>query len=417
MQANSNWAIECRGQLFPIPPQGLAIGRGSENALALPDDQVSRRHATIWFAQGGVFIRDEDSTNGTFVNGRRIAGTVPLRAGDQIQIGRAILRVQLGGGLGGAPNIQPTYRGSSNQTWIIVAGAISLFALIVAGIALAIVMRPSAPTNIALGAPSPALALATATRPNVIFTPTGTPALIASPTVARTNTPTLAPTAVPAKDPIQVALMASVLIIVQVGTTDNAMIGSGSIIDPRGLILTNSHVVRDAETDKPFNNADIIYIGIFTAADKAPEPRFRAEIVARDRALDLAVLKINATFEGKPPPADLQLPTIPLGNSDEVQMNEPLTVIGYPGTGQAGSKLSSRTVTLTRGVVSGFAENRAWIKTDTEIGHGNSGGMAINATGKLIGVPTSVKADTDHLGNIGYIRPINLAKVLIEKVK
>lgn len=419
MQGYSSWVIEFQGRHYAIPPNGLRIGRGQDNEIVLQDDQVSRRHATVWVVQGNVYIRDERSTNGTFVRGQRIAAPTLLRPGDQVQIGRALLRVQTGRTPGAPAYAQPVYRGSSNQTWMIVAGVTFLLCtFIAAGIALVFVLKPSAPSNIAFSTPSPTLAYATTTSPSTILAPTPPLSPIPSLTLSvPTNTPMPTQTMLPTRDPIQVALMASVLIIVPIGTTDNVMIGSGSIIDPRGLILTNSHVVRDSTTDKPFNNSDLIYIAVYVSADKAPDLRFRAEIVARDRALDLAVLKINALFDGKPLPSDLNLVAVPLGDSDQVQIRDRLIVVGYPGTGQSGTRLSSRTVTLTEGVVAGFAENRAWIKTDTEIGHGNSGGMALNVAGKLIGVPTAGKMDADGTGKMGYIRPINLAKPLIERAK
>lgn len=75
------------------------------------------------------------------------------------------------------------------------------------------------------------------------------------------------------------------------------------------------------------------------------------------------------------------------------------------------------TIRLTDGVVSGFLENRAWIKIAAEISSGNSGGAAINAAGKLIGIPTSVRSHRRVGGKIGYIRPVNLAKSVLAKAR
>jgi S1-C subfamily serine protease len=79
------------------------------------------------------------------------------------------------------------------------------------------------------------------------------------------------------------------------------------------------------------------------------------------------------------------------------------------------------TVTLTRGTVAGFhndgVQPRAWIKTDTEISPGNSGGMAINAAGELVGIPTWVSSEERTMGRIGVLRPVNLAKPLIDQVR
>jgi S1-C subfamily serine protease len=102
---------------------------------------------------------------------------------------------------------------------------------------------------------------------------------------------------------------------------------------------------------------------------------------------------------------------VPIGDSDTIQIGDTLSVLGFPGLG-------GETVTLTRGTVSGFhgeaGLTRAWVKTDTEINRGNSGGMALNDAGELIGIPTFVGTDVYVTGKLGYIRPVNLARSLIE---
>lgn len=81
------------GQIHPIPERGLRIGRAAGNDLTLADDEVSRYHATVWVHGGQVYIRDEHSTNGTWVNERRITAPTPLRPGDRIRLGRTVLEV------------------------------------------------------------------------------------------------------------------------------------------------------------------------------------------------------------------------------------------------------------------------------------------------------------------------------------
>lgn len=386
MQGYSSWVIEFQGRHYAIPPNGLRIGRGQDNEIVLPDDQASRRHATIWVAQGNVYIRDEGSTNGTFVRGQRVAAPMILRAGDQVQIGRAILRAQISGGPSAPAGAQPIYHGSPNQTWIIVTGVIFLCAFVATGIALVSALRPSAPSNIAFGTPSPIQAYTTVTSPNAV-----------------SRTPST-------KDPIRTALMASVLIIVQLGTTDNVMFGSGSIIDPRGLILTNYHVVRDPNTRQPYNNRELIVVAINSTPERAPDRLFLAAILQADVNLDLAILKLTARADGKPLPADLGLSVIALGNSDTVQIGDRIQLIGFP-------EIGGNTVTMNEGIISGFLLDRAWMKTGGQVNPGNSGGMAINAAGELIGIPTIKVSDPRLGGQIGLLRPINLAKPLIDKAK
>jgi S1-C subfamily serine protease len=108
---------------------------------------------------------------------------------------------------------------------------------------------------------------------------------------------------------------------------------------------------------------------------------------------------------------------VPLGKSEDlVPGSSEVYVIGYPGVGGA-------TINVTRGTVSGFlgqdgGPGRFWIKTDAAIGHGNSGGTAIDETGMLIGIPTAFKpSDSDDNEHVGLVRPVELARPLIAKAE
>lgn len=214
--------------------------------------------------------------------------------------------------------------------------------------------------------------------------------------------------------------------------------GSGSIISPDGLILTNAHVVlSDA-----YYEVDHLIIALTVAQDAPAQAAYLAEVVQADAALDLAILRITRDLNNQPvDPGSLNLPTVPLGDSDQLQLGDTLTILGYPGIG-------GNTITLTRGEVSGFTGdrvygNRSFIKTSATIAGGNSGGMATNSHNELVGVPTQVGyggegeivdcralADTNGDGVInnldsciptgGFInalRPIKLALPLIEAAK
>ena len=84
---------EMAGRTFPLPDDGeLVIGRATSAALALPGDSfVSSRHARVFRRDGGVWVEDLGSTNGTYVNGGRISAATPLRTGDRLQVGRTVL--------------------------------------------------------------------------------------------------------------------------------------------------------------------------------------------------------------------------------------------------------------------------------------------------------------------------------------
>ena len=163
--------------------------------------------------------------------------------------------------------------------------------------------------------------------------------------------------------------------------------GSGSVITDDGLILTNAHVVTSSESAP-----DVVDIAVTGPADAPPAPTYHAQVIARDVPADLAVLRISSSLDGAPYEIG-SIPPIPIADSDAVQIGDDLQILGYPGIG-------GETITYTSGEVSGFTGdatfgNRAWIKTDATIAGGNSGGLAANVRGELVGVPTQAAAGTD----------------------
>lgn len=246
--------------------------------------------------------------------------------------------------------------------------------------------------------------------------------------------PVIAPTAAPMGSTADLAkATVQILAMRTVGNDfDVVWSGSGTVIDAIGLILTNGHVVDDR-----LGEYDVLGVAVTGRTDEPPELKYLAEIASADYELDLAVIRIVADINGEPVQANL--PAVPLGDSDRVEIGDHLRVLGYPGIG-------GETITFTEGAVSGFTseravDGRAWIKTDATIAGGNSGGMAVNSAGQLIGVPTRASGgsiegdivdcrpvvDTNRDGLIddndtcvpigGFInglRPINLALPLIE---
>ena len=214
--------------------------------------------------------------------------------------------------------------------------------------------------------------------------------------------------------------------------------GSGSIISPDGFILTNAHVVLP---DRYFP-IDALKIALTLEDDQPPVISYYAEVLQADEPLDIAVLRITTDLDGNPVDyASLDLPYVPLGDADDLHLGDSIRILGYPGIG-------GETITLTTGEVSGFTSeeergDRAFIKTSATIAGGNSGGLAANPEGYLIGIPTQlgyggedqfvdcrVLADTNRDGKIddrdsciptgGFInalRPVNLAFPLIEAAR
>lgn len=222
------------------------------------------------------------------------------------------------------------------------------------------------------------------------------------------------------------------------GETRIGWTGSGTIVSPDGLILTNAHVVL------PDQHYDVTGLVVYLTVDPSlpPQPKYKAEVVQADVALDLAVLRLTTDMDGNPLDARaLNLPAARLGNADSLQLGDRIIILGYPGIGGS-------TITLTSGEVAGFtAESgvgpRAFIKTSATIAGGNSGGLAANMRGELIGIPTQmgyggndqfvdcrILADTNRDGVIdkrdacvptgGFInalRPVNLALPYIGAAK
>ena len=216
--------------------------------------------------------------------------------------------------------------------------------------------------------------------------------------------------------------------------------GSGSIVSEDGLILTNAHVVLP---DKVYGDIDALEVSLTIDDDQPPQPTFLAETVVADPDLDIAVIKIVSTLNGNPVDADIlrNLPVVELGDSDRLALGDELFILGYPGIG-------GENITMTSGRVAGFTnepgvKGRAYIKTNATIAGGNSGGLAADKDGSLMGIPTQlgyggddqyvdcrVLADTNGDGEInsddgcvptgGFInalRPINLALPLLQQAQ
>ncbi len=163
--------------------------------------------------------------------------------------------------------------------------------------------------------------------------------------------------------------------------------GSGVIVKADGTILTNAHVVT-SQASCAFTS---IGVGITVDSSSPSQVLYRADVLAVDEALDLAVLRITGMLD---PDSDDELPaefpSAPLGDSDTVELGDSMRILGYPVIG-------GETITLTTGTVSGFTAQagigaRALIKTDATISAGNSGGMAIDPDGRVIGIPTKARA-------------------------
>lgn len=171
--------------------------------------------------------------------------------------------------------------------------------------------------------------------------------------------------------------------------------GSGVIISDDGYIVTNNHVV---------NNADELMV---TLSNKKT---YKAKVIGTDPSYDLAVIKIDATG----------LPFLLYGNSDELKIGQWVLAIGYP--------LNLET-TVTAGIVSAKARSlglnrdktgnasagvESFIQTDAAVNQGNSGGALINTDGKLVGINSAIASPTGSYAGYSYAIPVNIAKKVVD---
>jgi Do/DeqQ family serine protease len=169
-------------------------------------------------------------------------------------------------------------------------------------------------------------------------------------------------------------------------------LGSGVIVDPSGLVVTNNHVIEGASEVK------------VSLADKR---ELEAEIVLKDSRTDLAVLRLKSERE--------RFPALELGNSDELQVGDVVLAIGNPfGVGQ----------TVTHGIVSalartqvGISDYQFFIQTDAAINPGNSGGALADMAGRLVGINTAIFSRSGGSQGIGFAIPANMVKVVVASAK
>ena len=167
-------------------------------------------------------------------------------------------------------------------------------------------------------------------------------------------------------------------------------LGSGVIVDPEGLIITNNHVIESAEDVRVALN---------------DRREFSAEILIRDERTDLAVLRVNG--------ADAPLPALAFGDSEGLEVGDVVLAIGNPfGVGQ----------TVTQGIVSALARTQVgvtdfqfFIQTDAAINPGNSGGALIDLSGRLVGINTAIFSRSGGSNGIGFAIPAEMVRVVLNQ--
>ena len=169
-------------------------------------------------------------------------------------------------------------------------------------------------------------------------------------------------------------------------------LGSGVLIDPNGLVVTNNHVIE---------GADQVRVSL-------PDKReFEAEIALKDARSDLAVLRIKSANE--------RFPALDFADSDALAVGDVVLAIGNPfAVGQ----------TVTHGIVSavartqvGITDYQFFIQTDAAINPGNSGGALVDLAGRLVGINTAIFSRSGGSQGIGFAIPANMVKVVVASAK
>jgi serine protease Do len=172
-------------------------------------------------------------------------------------------------------------------------------------------------------------------------------------------------------------------------------LGSGFIVDPRGYIITNNHVI---------DKADKIYVKLSTDSEDSTDPGRLATVVGVDKDTDIAVIKIQA---------NTPLPTVKLGNSEGAQVGDWVLAIGEPfglsETVSAGIISAENRSINEGGDANGVAKNefQKFIQTDAAINPGNSGGPLVDMAGQVIGMNTAIFTQSAGNEGIGFAMPSN----------
>ena len=166
-------------------------------------------------------------------------------------------------------------------------------------------------------------------------------------------------------------------------------LGSGFLIDPKGYIITNNHVI---------DKADEIVVTLFD------DSRYNAVVIGKDKMTDLALIKIDA---------NKSLPFVEFGDSDALKVGDWILAIGNP-FGLGGSVTAGIVSAKSRDIDAGSYDN--FIQTDASINQGSSGGPMFNMQGKVVGINTAIFSSTGASMGIGFATPINLSKFVIEEL-
>lgn len=372
--------------IFPVG-QPVRVGRDPELEAVTDHPLVSRNYHGLLTSDYGGATYTDSSSRGTYLNGRqlkaplRITEPVTLRLGDPAT----------GEELGVTPPLSMD-RLKANQRRRVMGTRLKVLAGVIAAI---VVIGGGATAAILL-----------------------------------TRHPAPAPGAPTALSTALLHHAESATVRLLEGTTDNySGWGSGTIISPDGLILTNAHVAAPNTPGAAVSlatpgtsldpNPAFLTVEFTTSDASAAVPRYHARAVAVDGYLDLAVVQIFETLTGQPvDTTKLNLPYLKLGDVSKLGLDQNITILGFPGVS------GSDSITVTSGTISTFIPDplnhvkdpRFQMETTARVAHGNSGGAAITNNGELVGVP-SLEIPGQGADLSWRLRSVTQAAPLIEAAK
>ncbi len=414
-----------------LPGDGrLAIGRTTGDLVLGADSSVSSRHAEIARDAAAVTVTDLGSSNGTYVDGQRIAAATPITDASDIRVGDTVLRVMGAGAASGTSRVTSAVRagaapvatrpsaGSRGRTPLI-AGAAAVAVLAVGGIAFALtrggddadpVATTSAAPATSAAASSEAATSAAATTDAATSAAASTEAATseaatteAATTEEAATTSAVSTTPLSAEEVIDRARKATVYILAD-GTVNLAS-GSGSVIDKEnGYIITNNHVAGDAEE-----------LSVRTDEMKRP---VKAKLIAALPCEDLALIQIID------PDDRTQFEQVPLGDSTALKAGEKVYAIGFPGAADNAVDFTAANISITDGIVSkpetivdvpqsDVAPLQSVIQHTAAVNGGNSGGPLFNEFGEQIGINSAGGGGEDLNYSITTDRMLSL----VDKMK
>ena len=375
-------------------PARITIGRLPECTVVLRDPAASRMHGTV-AAVPGAWTYTNSSNEGTYLNGRRMGSKqfddrLDLRLGHPVA-GPEVTLVPI---LSAAEEEKRIARRRLARG-LLIAGTAAGALLLIVGIAVVAVLLSRDDGG------------------------------------GGGNDASQGPPATISEQALDAAKAATVKLDAQSHyLSDNREIsygGSGSIIRSDGLILTNAHVaapespgiVEQYGEEAAIANPDYLLVSITDGmTDTTSPPEYRAKLVAADGALDVAVVQIVAKADGSPLDGPLSLPTVPIGTSGDLRAGDDVTVLGFPAVAGSGAS-----ITVTTGVISTVLDTaglgpHSEFDTEARIAPGNSGGMAIDNDGQLIGLPTALEFDPSGTPvTSGRIRAIDPVKAIIDQAE